>query len=311
MAQDSGDNKHELLHDPKRRRYLPPFSHSPFGDFPPEYELPKYRNPMWKTMKEQERQQHLLTTARSKAASDEGAMTNSPRVHQTDFLHKRTGSGGLCASTMKGRTPPSSKAPHAGAFRKQVIPPTDFRRRYERGDLPITIQHRSNGRKLEWKVEIEKLDYHHYLPIFFDGLREVEEPYKFLASQGCYDLLDKGAGKILPTIPQLIIPMKTALNSRDPDIICNVLKVMQKLVQSGDLIGEALVPYYRQLLPVFNLFRSRNINLGDEIEYSQRKRTNLGDLITETLNLLERYGGEDAFVNIKYMIPAYESCVLN
>ena len=31
----------------------------------------------------------------------------------------------------------------------------------------------------------------------------------------------------------------------------------------------------------------------------------------ETLELLEMHGGEDAFINIKYMIPTYESCVLN
>lgn len=51
--------------------------------------------------------------------------------------------------------------------------------------------------------------------------------------------------------------------------------------------------------------------MGDKIEYDQRKRLNLGDLISETLELLEQTGGEDAFINIKYMIPTYESCVLN
>lgn len=80
---------------------------------------------------------------------------------------------------------------------------------------------------------------------------------------------------------------------------------------SGDMIGEALVPYYRQILPIFNIFRNCNKNIGDKIEYDQRKRLNLGDLIVETLELLEQTGGEDAFINIKYMIPTYESCVLN
>jgi hypothetical protein len=27
--------------------------------------------------------------------------------------------------------------------------------------------------------------------------------------------------------------------------------------------------------------------------------------------MFETHGGEDAFINIKYMIPTYESCVLN
>lgn len=49
------------------------------------------------------------------------------------------------------------------------------------------------------------------------------------------------------------------------------------------MIGEALVPYYRQILPIFNIFRNNNTNIGDKIEYNQRKRANLGDLIGETL----------------------------
>ena len=65
-----------------------------------------------------------------------------------------------------------------------------------------------------------------------------------------------------------------------------MLKVIQKLVLSGEMIGEALVPYYRQILPILNIFRNNNSNIGDKIEYSQRKRLNLGDLIGETLELL-------------------------
>ena len=37
----------------------------------------------------------------------------------------------------------------------------------------------------------------------------------------------------------------------------------------------------------------------------------MGDLILQTLEMFELHGGEDAFINIKYMIPTYESCVLN
>ena len=60
-----------------------------------------------------------------------------------------------------------------------------------------------------------------------------------------------------------------------------------------------------------NLFKTSNFNMGDKIQYSQRKGTCLGDLILQTLELFEINGGEDAFINIKYMIPTYESCVLN
>ncbi len=94
-------------------------------------------------------------------------------------------------------------------------------------------------------------------------------------------MLEKGGAKVLPVIPQLIIPVKSkkkifklfiaALNTRDPEIVAITLKILQALVSCSDTIGEALVPYYRQILPVLNLFKIRNHNLGDKIDYSQRK----------------------------------------
>ena len=107
-------------------------------------------------------------------------------------------------------------------------------------------------------------------------------------------MLERGGSKILPVIPQLIIPVKSmsahlphslhhlthlplpdALNTKNPEVVCNMLHVLQKLVVSGEMIGEALVPYYRQLLPMFNLFRGKNKNIGDNIDYGQRKRESI------------------------------------
>ena len=76
-------------------------------------------------------------------------------------------------------------------------------------------------------------------------------------------------------------------------------------------MAEALVPYYRQILPVLNLMRNRNKNLGDKIDYAQKNADNIGELIQETLELMERHGGEDAYINIKYMVPTYESCLFS
>ena len=217
--------------------------------------------------------------------------------------------GGACTSLALPKTELRKPTkPVAGAYKTRENPPnTEFRRFYERGDLPISIEHRGVGNRILWKVDIEKLDYHHYLPIFFDGLREKEEPYRFLAVQGTFDMLEHGLTKILPVIPQLIIPIKTALNTRENTVIVIVLKVLQQLVVSGEMIGEALVPYYRQILPVLNIFKNKNVNVGDTIVYNQRKRMILGDLIQETLELLEMHGGEDAFINIKYLVPTFQS----
>jgi hypothetical protein len=281
----------------KIRGRIPKGQESCFGDFPSDYTRPA---------------NHLSKLGATIALTPRG----QPSPRQGDlsarqpFTPRGSGSGGkACPAPPKKEPPPPP--PKAGAFTRRNITPSEFRRSYDRGDLPIQITHSGTANKITWKVDIEKLDYHHYLPIFFDGIREKEDPYRFLAVEGSHNMLDRGGSKILPVVPQLIIPIKTALNTRDPEVIATVLKVLQKLVLSGEMIGEALVPYYRQILPVFNLFKGCASNIGDAIDYSQRKRMNLGELIDETLEIFEIHGGEDAFINIKYMIPTYESCVVN
>jgi len=254
---------------------VPRGRHSCFGDFPPEH------------MRGVKPIKMIV-----KSASDPSLGSGVPF----------SGFGGAA----RGVPPGPGKA---GSTAKRAVPKSQFRTFYERGDLPVSIFHGAQA-KIAWKVDVEKLDYHHYLPIFFDGLREKEDPYRFLAVQGTYDMMEKGGAKLLPVVPQLIVPIKTALNTRDPELMATILKVLQVLVLSGEMIGEALVPYYRQILPVCAIFQNNNQNLGDGMEYGQRKRMNIGDLIHETLQILEIHGGEDAFINIKYMIPVYESCVL-
>ncbi|KAM6912142.1 parkin coregulated gene protein [Xenentodon cancila] len=153
------------------------------------------------------------------------------------------------------------------------------------------------------------LNYHLYLPLFFEGLSETTFPYETFACQGIHGMLDHCGHKILPVIPQLISPIRYAMNTRNHQVMCNTLKVLQHLVTSADGVGEALVPYFRQILPVFNLFKGKTKNLGDEFDYSVLKGENIGHLISETLQMFERYGGKDAFRHIKNMVPTYESCM--
>ncbi|XP_014806721.1 PREDICTED: parkin coregulated gene protein isoform X2 [Calidris pugnax] len=193
----------------------------------------------------------------SKPVGDRSPELQEPRGHGKK-TRQQVSDGFTIKAMMKNtvvRGPPL-----AGAFKERPTKPTAFRKFYERGDFPIALDHDAKGNKINWKVEIEKLDYHYYLPLFFDGLCEMTFPYDFFARQGIHDMLEHGGNKILPVIPELIIPIK--------------------------------------------------INTGDGIDYSQQKRENIGDLIQETLEIFERYGGETALINIKYMIPTYESCML-
>ncbi|XP_023934941.1 parkin coregulated gene protein homolog [Bicyclus anynana] len=201
--------------------------------------------------------------------------------------------------------------PKSGVYDPLPARPTMFRSCYQRGEFPVSIEFTSSGKQLSWKVPIEKLDFHHYLPMFFDGLAEGTYPYSFIVERGIHDLVTKGSYKILPVVPQLIIPIKNAFATKRPVVLCHTLKCIQMIVLGSDKVGEALVPYYRQILPILNLFKGRNRNLGAGIDNTTTRDENVADLIEDTLQILERHGGPDAFINIKYMVPTYESCVLN
>ena len=160
--------------------------------------------------------------------------------------------------------------------------------------------------KIQWQVDVAQLNYAHYLPIFFEGLCDVEDPYKFLSFQGCLDLLERGGDRPLSCVPQLILPIKKNLMTKIPSVMIAQMKVLQKLVTHCPYAGEALVPYYRQFLLTLNLFITRASAYNPD-DIDGHSDTSVVDVITQTLYLLEKHGGENAFVNIKYMIPTYES----
>ena len=124
------------------------------------------------------------------------------------MLKKGGGTGGKCTSLAQAKPQEEIKKPKAGAVAKRRITASEFRRFYDRGDLPIAIEHGPQN-KIYWKIDVAQLDYHHYLPIFFEGIREKQDPYRFLSVQGVFDMLEKGGAKVLPVIPQLIIPIKS------------------------------------------------------------------------------------------------------
>ena len=84
-------------------------------------------------------------------------------------------------------TPP----PPCEAYKPRAPARSTFRQSYDRGDFPISLKHDGRGNRITWKVPLESLDYHYYLPLFFDGLRETQHPYVFFAVQVENKILSK------------------------------------------------------------------------------------------------------------------------
>ncbi|EER04000.1 conserved hypothetical protein, partial [Perkinsus marinus ATCC 50983] len=115
--------------------------------------------------------------------------------------------------------------------------------------------------------------------------------YETVAHAGALELIRRGGDRrVVPVLPKLIQPLKRALNSRDPHTLRKALELIQVMVRSGEMIGEALVPYYRQLLPVMNMFRNQRSRRGD---MDCRLKRNIGAIVEDTLGVLEKRGGEN------------------
>jgi hypothetical protein len=140
--------------------------------------------------------------------------------------------------------------------------------------------------------------------------------YLLLFRIGISDLVARASHKIDgETLAKLVVPLKRALYTNNPMIITRVLLVLQRLARSNDgAIGIALVPYFGQLLPRINIIRERNQSRARRHrascrivdDYEKSVETDLVRLIDDTLIVLEQFGGQDAFINIKFSVPTYE-----
>eukprot|EP00624_Nannochloropsis_granulata_P005524 evm.model.NODE_39470_length_18909_cov_33.933311.5 len=117
--------------------------------------------------------------------------------------------------------------------------------------------------------------------------------------------------KLLACVPLLLPPLKRALDTQQPIILATTLKIFQNFILADpERIGPALVPFYHHFLgasAVFNKHKDTRNNPRGEMDWGQRRRLCVSDLVKETLELLETTGGRKAFEHIRYMIPGYES----
>lgn len=200
-------------------------------------------------------------------------------------------------------SPPARGKPKA----QPMKPTTLFRKYYLRGDFPVAISFSGAQRTLKWTADPKTIDLAVFLPLFLEGLTETEEPFAFIAEKTSQQAIAANPDKLAEVLPELILPLKRALDSRDPLIVVRAIKVLQAMLAAKSGLAEDLVPYYKNLLPAFNKHITKNPNLGHQIEFSQKDGRNLGDLVIDTLNVLEQNGSPEAFAHIKYMIPVYQS----
>jgi hypothetical protein len=218
---------------------------------------------------------------------------------------------GLQPLVINGQRKPRKQRKAGKAVKKDIFGSntrtsvSTFRVFYDRGDLPVKID-QGVRRRIEFLVPVKHLDISYYLPVFLDGLKEQAEPFKFIAYEGAKALVVHGGRRILACIADCVLRLKGAFKTRNPEIISRALVVLQKLALCKDnFVGEALVQHFSQLLPVCNFFFTSKRT----VRGASDEKITLGDLVVQTLYILERQGGPDAFINIKYVVAAFDKPV--
>lgn len=116
---------------------------------------------------------------------------------------------------------------------------------------------------------------------------------------------------VLATLAALRLMVNAGMNVLtaliDITQINGYFSIVECIVGERAEVGFALVSYYQHILPMLNILLNRIPQNGD----SSGQHGQLVDAINQTLQCLERYGGPDAYVNIKYIVPTYQSCIQN
>eukprot|EP01029_Cantina_marsupialis_P028476 TRINITY_DN776215_c0_g1_i1.p1 TRINITY_DN776215_c0_g1~~TRINITY_DN776215_c0_g1_i1.p1 ORF type:complete len:181 (+),score=43.94 TRINITY_DN776215_c0_g1_i1:137-679(+) len=175
---------------------------------------------------------------------------------------------------------------------------TAFRAAFDEDQLGCTVEYRGCSNKLIWQASLSAIDYSRQLPLFFDGILDEDEPYCFIAREGIFGLLEYGEGKVIPVFDLLIPKIKKALQTKNPVVVSFMMEVLQEMILNHEGIADLIIKKARQILPFFNMFRKKHLDVRDQIQ--------------ETLELLQASSKvEDSAKTIGQMVPTFRPLVFS
>lgn len=202
-----------------------------------------------------------------------------------------------------------SDNPPPANYRKVRPPPrTNFRRAYDVGSLPVALEHgwTARGLSIRWLVDIHKLSIPFYLPLFCNGLCEIRNPLQFLSSQGTLALVEVAGREVLPILKECIDGIRLAFYTKHPASITNACYVIQKMALCCHDVAEAIVKRFYRTLSLLSSFRSCKPKFRGEMDYCNTRNV-LGDIIEDTLHILDERSGPSGYYYLKLAIPSFES----
>jgi hypothetical protein len=139
---------------------------------------------------------------------------------------------------------------------------TNFPIHYINNIIPCYIYHKTSSFKLIWYKDFSNIDYNSVLTACFEGIIEVAHPYKFIARQGCKELLmaENSHNKIIPIIPKLYNYLNIALLDDNDETFADAIDICYLLVFYA---GRQGFPYTKIIL---SALRKRLSNIKFHIQ---------------------------------------------
>ena len=128
------------------------------------------------------------------------------------------------------------------------------------------------------------MQYNPLLPTCFEGIVETEHPYVFLARAATTELLaaDDASAKVLPLLPALIKPIRSALMQANKNL--GIIEFcLQTLVTLSNLVGDHMNAHLKHLVPQIH-----------KISFAKK----FDDQVTHTFQTFESNGGAPALNEI-------------
>ncbi|OWZ13659.1 hypothetical protein PHMEG_00012975 [Phytophthora megakarya] len=241
------------------------------------------------------------------SSAGEKSRASTPNQKKTGLSSKRTSSAKASKSpatpgiesttrkTVNAHPLPSTmlhKHKQASVFAsKKKKHKSNFSSAYDAGFIPCRINHGGIRSSLQWTRDPNTISFDPLLITCVEGFLETEHPFVFLSRTTFRELLklEDARDKTLPILAQLIVPLRTALMTKDDDTFLMALEATRLL---SDLVEGEMNVY----LPKLTQQIHRKL-------LTKQLRTD----VENTLAILESNGGKEALAIIRSKIPTYVS----
>lgn len=89
-----------------------------------------------------------------------------------------------------------------------------------------------------------------WLPIFLEGIREYQEPYRFLAIMGASALVEEAAGQLHLFAEEMVPPLKKALDTREPTTVAVAVELMKAMLATDSSVALVWIQHLWQFCQV-------------------------------------------------------------